>query len=65
MSQLGWLSIVGALILCGLTYTVFGTSASGTSGAISHDAAHAAGWKLVGSGCGTGHTSVICTLFHK
>jgi YYY domain-containing protein len=26
LSQLGWLGIVGALILCGLTYTVFGTS---------------------------------------
>ena len=36
-----------------------------SSGRISHDAAFAAGWKLVGSGCGTGHTSVICTLFHK
>jgi hypothetical protein len=36
-----------------------------SSGTISHDAAFAAGWKLVGSACGTGNTSVMCVLFHK
>ena len=37
----------------------------GSNFSISHDAAVAAGWKLVGSACGTGNTSVICVLFHK
>ena len=32
---------------------------------ISHDAAFAAGWKLVGPGCSTGATSRMCYLFHK
>jgi hypothetical protein len=36
-----------------------------SNGEITHDEAFAAGWKHVGSGCGGGHTSVICTLFHK
>ena len=36
-----------------------------SSGAITHDAALAAGWKLVGPGCGTGNTGGLCTLFHK
>ena len=36
-----------------------------SSGTITHDAAFAAGWKLVGSACGTGNTSVMCVLFHK
>ena len=34
-----------------------------TSGEITHDAAFAAGWKLVGPGCGG--ASVVCVLFHK
>ena len=36
--------------------------------AITHDAALAAGWKLVGSGCSTGNTGStgkMCALFHK
>ena len=39
-----------------------------SSGTITHDAALAAGWKLVGSGCSTGNTGSVgkmCTLFHK
>ena len=34
-----------------------------SSGEITHDAAFAAGWKLVGPGCGAG--SINCVLFHK
>ena len=40
-----------------------------SSGGITHDAAHAAGWKLVGSGCSSAYTSQAyiarCVLFHK
>jgi len=39
-----------------------------SGGAITHDAAFAAGWKLVGSGCSsgsTGYTNARCVLFHK
>ena len=36
-----------------------------TSGSITHDSALTAGWKLVGPGCGGGHSSTICFLFHK
>ena len=40
-----------------------------SSGIITHDAALAAGWKLVGSGCSSAYTSIIskarCVLFHK
>jgi hypothetical protein len=38
-----------------------------SSGTITHDAAFAAGWKLVGPACGTGITadSHGCVLFHK
>ena len=32
---------------------------------ITHDAAFAAGWKLVGPGCSTGASSRMCYLFHK
>ena len=32
---------------------------------ITHDAAFAAGWKLVGPACGSGNTSNECVLFHK
>ena len=32
---------------------------------ITHDAAFAAGWKLVGPGCSTGTTGTRCYLFHK
>ena len=32
---------------------------------ISHDAAFAAGWKLVGPGCSSGNTGIVCFLFHK
>ena len=35
------------------------------SGNITHDAALAAGWKLVGSGCSHASTSQRCSLFHK
>ena len=47
--------------------TVFGTSESGGSGAISHDAAFAAGWRIAVSGCSSGNTSAWgkCVLFHK
>ena len=36
-----------------------------SSGSITHDAAFAAGWKLVGSGCSNGSQSRSCSLFHK
>ena len=36
-----------------------------SSGYITFDAAFAAGWKLVGSGCSYGGTSQRCALFHK
>ena len=36
-----------------------------TDASITHDAAFAAGWKLVGSGCSYGGTSQRCALFHK
>ena len=45
--------------------TVFGTSDGGVPGAIFHDAAFAAGWRIAGSGCSTGSSSGRCTLFHK
>ena len=32
---------------------------------ITHDAAFAAGWKLVGPGCSNGSNSASCFLFHK
>ena len=32
---------------------------------ITHDAAFAAGWKLVGHSCSSGFTGVRCFLFHK
>ncbi|MBL6992152.1 MAG: hypothetical protein ISR65_20375 [Bacteriovoracaceae bacterium] len=35
-----------------------------SSGAITHDAALAAGWKLVGPGCGGG-SGAVCVLFQK
>ena len=34
-----------------------------SGGSITHDGAFAAGWKLVGPGCGGG--SLNCVLFHK
>ena len=37
-----------------------------SSGQITHDAALAAGWKLVGPGCSTGSTGYSkCVVFHK
>ena len=37
-----------------------------SSGEITHDAALAAGWKLVGPGCSTGSTGYSkCVVFHK
>ena len=37
-----------------------------SSGYITHDAAFAAGWKLVGPGCSTGSTGYSkCVVFHK
>ena len=38
-----------------------------SNGTITHDAAFAAGWKLVGSGCTSTNTSnkYSCPLFHK
>ena len=47
------------------SYTSSSSSSQNWSNGITHDNALAAGWKLVGSGCGTGSTGVICTLFHK
>ena len=35
------------------------------NGEITHDAAFAAGWKLVGPGCSTGYSGTRCFLFHK
>ena len=32
---------------------------------ITHDAAFAAGWKLVGPGCSSGASGLYCYLFHK
>ena len=52
-----------------LTYTYCDASDDSiSSGSITHDAALAAGWKLVGSGCSsgnTGSTGAMCALFHK
>ncbi len=47
--------------------TLTSVTRSGTTypDSITHDEAFAAGWKHVGSGCGTGNTAAICTLFHK
>ena len=36
-----------------------------TDASITHDAAFAAGWKLVGPGCSYGSNSTRCFLFHK
>ena len=36
-----------------------------TDASITHDAAFAAGWKLVGPGCSNGSNSGKCILFHK
>ena len=36
-----------------------------SGGSITHDAAFAAGWKVVGTACSYGGTSERCTLFHK
>ena len=39
-----------------------------SSGSITHDAAFAAGWKLVGSGCSSSYSVNVgksCALFHK
>ena len=36
-----------------------------TDASITHDAAFAAGWKLVGSGCSSTNNSDKCFLFHK
>ena len=36
-----------------------------SSGTITHDAAFAAGWKVVGTGCSYGGNGEKCTLFHK
>ena len=44
--------------------TVF-TDYSSYSSSITHDEAFAAGWKLVGPGCGTGNTYTTCFLFNK
>ena len=47
--------------------TLTSVTRSGTTypDSITHDEAFAAGWKLVGPGCGTGNSGVLCTLFHK
>ena len=77
------LSAISHTMLC-ITATYLGASSSTesirysycdasddsiTSGSITHDAARAAGWKLVGSGCSTGYSSQAyvgqCVLFHK
>ena len=36
-----------------------------SNGTITHDAAFAAGWKVVGTGCSYGGNGEKCTLFHK
>ena len=36
-----------------------------SNGEITHDAAFAAGWKLVGPACSSGSNTHHCTLFHK
>ena len=36
-----------------------------TNASITHDAAFAAGWKLVGSGCSSTNNGDKCFLFHK
>ncbi len=36
-----------------------------SNGTISHDAAFAAGWKVVGTACSYGGNAERCTLFHK
>ena len=36
-----------------------------TDASITHDAAFAAGWKLVGSGCSSTNNGDKCFLFHK
>ena len=51
-----------------ITYTECGASDDTvlSSGEITHDAALAAGWKLVGPGCSTGSTGFSkCVVFHK
>ena len=49
-----------------ITYTGCDASDDSVSvGAITHDAAFAAGWKLVGSGCSNGSSAGRCSLFHK
>jgi hypothetical protein len=37
----------------------------GSDSDITHDAAFAAGWRLVGPACGSGSNSTECVLFHK
>jgi len=41
------------------------TTIGSRSNAITHDDAFEGGWRLVGSGCSYGGTSVRCSLFHK
>ena len=50
-----------------ITYTLCDASDDTllVSGVITHDAAFAAGWKLVGPACGTGEDTYECYLFHK
>ena len=36
-----------------------------SSNGLTHDAAFAAGWKVVGTGCSYGGNGEKCTLFHK
>ena len=36
-----------------------------SNGIIYHDAAFAAGWRIVGSGCSSGSSGGRCILFHK
>ena len=47
------------------TLPTISLSGDNYTNAITHDAAFAAGWKLVGPSCSTGFTGARCFLFHK
>jgi hypothetical protein len=47
------------------TLATISSSGNNYTNSITHDAAFAAGWKLVGPSCSTGYTGARCFLFHK
>ena len=47
------------------TLATISSSGSTYWNSITHDAAFAAGWKLVGPSCSSGSTGIRCFLFHK